>query len=188
MNTDTTPQEMTCFDSPPTPVVSSHAPDQHIETSPQSPAAPYLEYPMANSNGFPLSPVPQLPKHWSYLMDVYFETTHTWLPISQKHELLRIAYTVANGGASSMNSPSSGELSFLHAVMIYASHQASSIAHSSKVLLDHTYKAVSPQALTQSSLFEDPASYDLGHARQKHVWFKTTMLSERSSDAQHWKP
>lgn len=165
MNTDTTPQEITLFDSPPTPVVSNHAPEQYGETPPQFPVAPYLEYPMANSNGFQLSPVPQLPKHWSYLMDVYFETTHTWLPISQKHELLRIAYTVANGGANSINSPSSGELSFLHAVMIYASHQASSIAHSSKTPLDHTYKAESPQALTYSSLFADPASHDLGHVR-----------------------
>ncbi|RFN50435.1 quinic acid utilization activator [Fusarium flagelliforme] len=180
MNTDTTPQEMTLFDSPPTPVVSSHAPDQYGEASPQFPVAPYLEYPMANSNGFLLSPVPQLPKDWSYFMDVYFETTHTWLPISQKHELLRIAYTVANGGASSMNSPSSGELSFLHAVMIYASHQASSIAHSSKALLDHKYKAESPQALTQSSLFADPASYDLGHVRA----FLVLALFEM--DQKHW--
>ncbi|KAH7184535.1 fungal-specific transcription factor domain-containing protein [Fusarium flagelliforme] len=180
MNTDTTPQEMTLFDSPPTPVVSSHAPDQYGEISPQFPVAPYLEYPMANTNGFPLSPVPQLPKHWSYLMDVYFETTHTWLPISQKHELLRIAYTVANGGANSINSPSSGELSFLHAVMIYASHQASSIAHSSKTPLDHTYKAESPQVLTHSSLFADPASYDLGHVRA----FLVLALFEM--DQKHW--
>ncbi|KAJ4112177.1 hypothetical protein NW768_011756 [Fusarium equiseti] len=180
MNTDTTPPEMTLPDSPPTPVVSSHAPDRCVETSPQFPIASYLEYPIANSSGFLPLPVPQLPKHWSYLMDVYFETTHTWLPISQKHELLRIAYTVANGGASSVNSPSSGELSFLHAVMIYASHQASSIAHSSKSLLDHTYKAESPQTLTHSSLFTNPASYDLGHIRA----FLVLALFEM--DQRHW--
>jgi hypothetical protein len=64
--------------------------------------------------------------------------------------------------------------------MIYASHQASSIAHSSKVLLDHTYKAVWPQALAQSSLFEDPASYDLGHVRA----FLVLALFEM--DQKHW--
>ncbi|KAJ4026196.1 hypothetical protein NW752_001135 [Fusarium irregulare] len=180
MNTDTTPQEMTLFDSPPTPVISSHAPEQHGGTSPRFPVASHLEYPMANSNGSSLSPIPQLPKHWSFLMDVYFETTHTWLPISQKHELLRIAYTVANGGANPINPPSSGELCFLHAVMIYASHQASSIALSSKTPLDHTYKAESPQALTHTSLFADPTSYDLGHVRA----FLVLALFEM--DQKHW--
>jgi hypothetical protein len=180
MNTDTTPQEMALFDSPPTPVVSNHASKYYKDTVPQALPAPQPECPASESTGSSLSPVPQLPKNWSYLMDVYFETTHSWLPISQKHELLRTAYTVANNPSTSVNSPSSGELAFLHAVLIYASNQASSITNLSKPPLDDNYGVEPSQALIQSSLFSDSAAYDLGHIRAFLV------LSLLEMDQSHW--
>lgn len=165
MNTDTTPQEVALFDTPHTPVASDDAPGYYEETPRQPSTFPQPEYSVSGRLAPYLLPHPPLPNHWSYLMDIYFETTHSWLPISQKHELLRTAYTVANSSPTCTTSPSSGELAFLHAVLIYASHQTSSIKGSSKPVLDPTYRPGSSQTLTQCCLFADPAAYDLGHVR-----------------------
>ncbi|RGP74703.1 quinic acid utilization activator [Fusarium sporotrichioides] len=165
MNTDTTPHEVALFDSPPTPVVSVHTSNQSMEAVSQAPTISHHEAPASNSIEVSPSSILQVPMNWPYLMDVYFETTHSWLPISQKHELLRTAYTVANKLSTSANAPSSGELAFLHAVLMYSSHQASTIPNLSKASVDNTYRARSPQDLTQSSLFSDPVAYDLGHVK-----------------------
>ncbi|OBS25193.1 hypothetical protein FPOA_05728 [Fusarium poae] len=180
MNTDTTPQGMTLFDSPPTPVVSAHPSNHYVEVESQVSTAPQQNVPTSDSTRSSLSLIPQLPTNWPYLMDVYFETTHSWLPISQKHELLRTAYTVANNPSKSANSPSPGELAFLHAVLIYASHQASTIENISKPSLDHNYRVGSLQALTRSSLFSDPVAYDLGHIKTFLI------LSLHEMDCKNW--
>ncbi|XEV02439.1 hypothetical protein FSHL1_007726 [Fusarium sambucinum] len=160
MNTDTTPQGVVLFDSPPTTVVSAHTSHHSAETVLQTSTTPKQNIPRPS-----LSPIPQLPTNWPYLMDVYFETTHSWLPISQKHELLRTAYTIANISSKSATTPSPGELACLHAVLIYASHQASTIEKTSKSSFDHSHGVESPQTLAQSSLFADPTAYDLGHVK-----------------------
>ncbi|GKU12878.1 unnamed protein product [Fusarium langsethiae] len=165
MNTETTPHEVALFDSPPTPVVSVHTSNQSMEAVLQAPAIPHHEAPASNSIDVSPSSILQVPTNWPYLMDVYFETTHSWLPISQKHELLRTAYTVANNPSTSANAPSSGELAFFHAVLMYSSHQASTIPNLSKPSVNNSYRARSPQDLTQSSLFSDPVAYDLGHVK-----------------------
>ncbi|PTD07904.1 hypothetical protein HYE67_002186 [Fusarium culmorum] len=163
MNTDTTPHEVTNIDSPPTLLV--HTSNQSADAVSHVSTVPQQNNPTSNSNGSSVTLIPQLPTNWPHLMDVYFETTHSWLPISQKHELLRTAYTVANNPSTSANAPSPGELAFLHAVLMYASHQTSTIHTLPKPSLDDNYGDGSPQALTQSSLFSNPVSYDLGHIR-----------------------
>ncbi|CEI62468.1 hypothetical protein FVEN_g5010 [Fusarium venenatum] len=165
MNTDTTPQGVVLFESPPTPVVLAHPSNHSVEALLQTSTTPQQNITVSNDTKPSLSPIPQLPTNWPYLMDVYFETTHSWLPISQKHELLRTAYTVANSSSKSATTPSPGELAFLHAVLIYASHQASTMENILKSSFDHSYGVESPQTLTQSSLFADLTAYDLGHVK-----------------------
>ncbi|RGP80693.1 quinic acid utilization activator [Fusarium longipes] len=180
MNTDTTPQDMALLDSPNTPIVSTNASEHCKDTEPHTP--PHLQsgFPARESTEISLSHITTLPKNWTFLMDVYFETTHSWFPIAQKHELLRTAYTVANSPAPSAITPSSGQLAFLHAVLIYASHQSISIANSLKPPLDHSYGAGVLQSLTHSSLFSDSTNYDLGHVRAFLV------LSLLEMDQEHW--
>ncbi|EKJ73174.1 hypothetical protein FPSE_06598 [Fusarium pseudograminearum CS3096] len=163
MNTDTTPHEVTTIDSPHT--LSVPTSNHSVEAVSQVSTICQQNDPAPSCTGSSLPPIPQLPTNWPHLMDVYFETTHSWLPISQKHELLRTAYTVSNNPSTSTNAPSSGEMAFLHAVLMYASHQASTIQTLPKPSLDDNYGDASPQALTRSSLFSNPVTYDLGHIR-----------------------
>ncbi|KAI1018517.1 hypothetical protein LB503_005566 [Fusarium chuoi] len=99
MDTNTTQPDITTFDYSPLP----------IPTALQSTISHQPE-PASRSLDSTPSPIPELPKNWSYLLDLYFETTHCWFPVSQKHELLRAAYTLSNGpSTTSACSLSSGE-------------------------------------------------------------------------------
>lgn len=97
-----------------------------------------------------------LPSNWSTLLDIYFSTTHSWLPISQKQDLLRPAYVFANSVTDS-DSVSDGDLAFLMAALTYASCQAEPAEPASKVdsLLSYTL----------SFFPAESERYDIGHAR-----------------------
>ncbi|KAF5568752.1 quinic acid utilization activator [Fusarium napiforme] len=110
--------------------------------------------------------VPDLPKDWSYLLDLYFETTHCWFPISQKHELLRAAYTLSNEPTTtSASSLSTGEMAFLQAVLAYASHQSTTLSNTTNGKSDVTSSLRSPQNLLETRSFANPTAFDLGHVR-----------------------
>jgi hypothetical protein len=161
MNTDTTPQDMILT----TPVVDCLASD-FVQASPQTAISHPPEATTPLTLGCPSPSVTELPKNWPFLLDLYFETTHSWFPISQKHELLRAAYTLANRtSTSSVDLPSSAEIAFLQAVLLYASHQSTFILNSPKPTHDDAYNIMSQQDLTQTSLFANSSSYDLGHVR-----------------------
>ncbi|KAH7166419.1 hypothetical protein EDB81DRAFT_853077 [Dactylonectria macrodidyma] len=167
MNTDTTPAAEVPVDPGTTPT--------RIHPSFLSPDDGQL--PPGGPTSFPSKPVasvgpgeslmPDLPSHWPYLLDVYFETTHCWFPIAQKHELLRIAYTLASSNTSTATtgSLSSGDSAFLHAALSYASHQSTSLPSSSKPSFINQHDTKSLHALTHGPLFADPATYDVGHVR-----------------------
>ncbi|KAF5008120.1 hypothetical protein FDECE_5604 [Fusarium decemcellulare] len=129
-------------------------------------------------------PTPQLPSNWPYLLDVYFTTTHCWFPISQKHELLRIAYTLSNNPTTTapLSGVPQGDLAFLHAVISYASHQVSSMSNPVHSGLDSNNRDPSEkcQALYQSPIFKDPRNYDIGHIRA------LLMFSLLEVDLGHW--
>ncbi|KAH7071855.1 hypothetical protein BKA63DRAFT_577434 [Paraphoma chrysanthemicola] len=63
-----------------------------------------------------------LPVNWRSLLDIYFSTTHCWLPMCQKHELLRTAFVTTSASTSqSAGAPlSRGERAFLIAILSYA--------------------------------------------------------------------
>lgn len=47
--------------------------------------------------------MPELPSETWHLIDVYFSYTHSWLPIMEKHDLLRTSYQYSQQeGISSM--------------------------------------------------------------------------------------
>ncbi|KAF4435055.1 hypothetical protein F53441_13605 [Fusarium austroafricanum] len=176
MDTNTTPKETAPLNlfTPPT---STFEPVEEILHQ-----TPKNQFPDETNDSLdPQSHVPDLPKNWPWLLDLYFETTHCWFPISQKHELLRAAYTQANGAlTTSANSLSSGELAFLHAVLAYASHLSKSLKSSPNINYDTIFQIDSPHDLTRTSLFGDPTTYDLGHVRALLV------LSLFEMDQRHW--
>ncbi|KIL87244.1 hypothetical protein FAVG1_09802 [Fusarium avenaceum] len=167
MNTDTTPQDVMAFDTPTTPVAAPPTAG-FTEASPQisisHPPEPTTSHGMRSS-----SSISELPKNWPFLLDLYFETTHSWFPISQKHELLRAAYKLSNSTSTSVDLPSTGDIAFLQAVLLFASHQSAFVSDSFKSAHngahDATHNIRSSQDLGQTSLFADPSMYELGHVR-----------------------
>ncbi|KAF4333874.1 quinic acid utilization activator [Fusarium beomiforme] len=165
MDTNTTQPDIPSFDLSPLPLAAPSPAERPMQaqsqTSMHSPSKPISNH----SLNSPL-PIPDLPKNWSYLLDLYFETTHCWFPISQKHELLRAAYTLSNGPSTTASSSlSSGELGFLHAVLAYASYQSTTLLNTSRDARDKTSSLRSPQDLINTSLFADASHYSLGHVR-----------------------
>ncbi|KAF4947573.1 hypothetical protein FGADI_10304 [Fusarium gaditjirri] len=180
MDTSTTQPDLPTFDYSPLPIPIS-SPTQSIEkttlhTTISNPTEPSSQRQDSISNN-----VPELPNNWSYLLDLYFETTHCWFPISQKHELLRSAYTLSNGpSTTSAGSLSSGEMAFLHAVLAYASYQSTTLSKTSSRKPDGTESLKSPQSLLETSLFANPTAFGLGHVRALLVICLFEM------DQKHW--
>jgi hypothetical protein len=78
----------------------------------------------AISSGTPAASIdlPELPSETWHLLDVYFSYTHSWLPIIEKHDLLRTSYQYSqNRGTTS--SAVSGENAVLWAAIAYAKFQ-----------------------------------------------------------------
>ncbi|KAH7250916.1 hypothetical protein BKA59DRAFT_553553 [Fusarium tricinctum] len=162
MNTDTTPQDVMAFDTLNSPVAAPPT-SSFTDASPQI----SISHPPEPTTSHSIS---ELPQNWPFLLDLYFETTHSWFPISQKHELLRAAYKLANStSTTSDDQPSIGDIAFLQAVLLFASHQSAFISDSSKSAhngtRDGTYNIRSSQDLVQTSLFANPSMYELGHVR-----------------------
>lgn len=69
-----------------------------------------------------------LPEHWRSDLDYYFATSHCWLPISQKHDLLRTGYILSSLSTSQKTSVlvTHGDRAFLKAVLAFAAYHAES--------------------------------------------------------------
>ncbi|KAF5649991.1 quinic acid utilization activator [Fusarium sp. NRRL 52700] len=164
MDTITAQPDLPTFDYSPLPTTAT-SPTHQIESTNLHTTINRQPEPASRPESM-LSAVPELPKNWSYLLDLYFETTHCWFPISQKHEILRAAYTLSNQPSStSISSLSAGELAFLHAVLTYASYQSTKLSSKSSRKSDNMDDLKLPQSLLETSLFADPTAFDLGHVR-----------------------
>jgi hypothetical protein len=68
----------------------------------------------------------QLPTQTHQLLDLYFNYTHLWFPILERHDLFRISYRYSQGPTL----PGAGEQAVLCAVLAYATFQSqASTAH-----------------------------------------------------------
>jgi len=138
--------------------MSLDTPQINHSTSIQPPANPYHE----NDN------ILRLPPHWSQLLDIYFTNTHCWFPISQKHDLLRPAYMLANSNQDQDDGPASGERAFLWAVFAYTSHQCNASGIKFDTLRDTEQGYFSSQKLYSRALSLiplEPPVYESGHVR-----------------------
>jgi hypothetical protein len=113
-----------------------------------------------------------LPPDWRSLLDLYFSTTHCWLPMCQKHELLRTAYVMASDastqGLGETGVPvTHGERACLNAILYYASLQRSIGDTRSGNREDYvwTREATTCCSAIQSLLPDKIESYEIGHVR-----------------------
>ncbi|KAI9050527.1 hypothetical protein LZ554_005688 [Drepanopeziza brunnea f. sp. 'monogermtubi'] len=77
------------------------------------------------SSGTPVAAVdlPELPSETWHLLDVYFSYTHPWLPIIEKHDLLRTSYQYSQNRSNNSGSSGSGDNAVLWAAIAYAKFQ-----------------------------------------------------------------
>ncbi|TEA17570.1 Quinic acid utilization activator [Colletotrichum sidae] len=101
----------------------------------------------------------RLPPNWSFLLEIYFASTHSWLPMFQKHDILRLPYMLKNGQGTTdvVDSISHGDRCSLWAVLAYSSHQLAGDDSEERSKLLHVQ--------TTKLLAEEPDKYELGHVR-----------------------
>jgi hypothetical protein len=94
-----------------------------------------------------------LPATASAILEHYFSYTHCWLPIVEKHQVMRTCYEHAKG----QNRASSADLSVLWAILAYAAQQ-----------LDHESHERKPKAMlatAQHFLPDQDGPFELGHVQ-----------------------
>ncbi|KUJ14175.1 uncharacterized protein LY89DRAFT_620494 [Mollisia scopiformis] len=111
--------------------------------------------------------IPELPSETWHLIDVYFSYTHSWLPIIEKHDLLRTSYQYSqNRGTSSMSSSGSGEHAALWAAIAYAKFQHRAINNIPRALGhvgEMVWTAERMYAQARSLIPNEEGSLELGH-------------------------
>ncbi|CZR64092.1 related to quinic acid utilization activator [Phialocephala subalpina] len=123
------------------------------------------------SKGTPATSVdiPELPSETWHLIDVYFSYTHSWLPIIEKHDLLRTSYQYSqNRGGSSMSGSGSGEHAVLWAAIAYAKFQHRAINNIPRALGpvgEMVWTAERMYAQARSLIPNEEGVLELGHVQ-----------------------
>lgn len=115
---------------------------------------------------------PPLPADWRSLLDLYFSTTHCWLPMCQKHELLRTAFVIASGPCTQSLGKTElpvlqHECACLRAILSYASFQRSigDKGSGNSEQYGTAQEAAANCSAIQALLPDKVESYDIGHVR-----------------------
>ncbi|KAK5131188.1 fungal-specific transcription factor domain-containing protein [Cryomyces antarcticus] len=113
----------------------------------------------------PVSTCLRLPPNLWRLFDIYFAFTHCWLPIAEKHDVLRTSYSYPEHGLDiSAESPCSGDHAELWSVLALASYQDSgaSNGHNS----DRRYADLNRMYETARSLIpSERRAHAIGHVK-----------------------
>ena len=103
-----------------------------------------------------------LPAQASQLLDLYFTTTHSWLPIIPKHNILRASYHYANAPLSvAKEAPGSGDHAALWALLSYTVSQSPTKPQDGSVL--HTTREY--YSVARSLIPAETERYEIGHVQ-----------------------
>lgn len=107
----------------------------------------------------------QLPPNASQLLDMYFATTHTWLPIVAKHNILRASYLYANAPSISVArlSLGSGDHATLWALLSYSVSVSQSYPDNTS--LGSSLPTMKYYEIARSLIPSETEHYELGHVQ-----------------------
>ncbi|APA15924.1 hypothetical protein SS1G_09184 [Sclerotinia sclerotiorum 1980 UF-70] len=111
--------------------------------------------------------LPELPSETWHLLDVYFSYTHCWLPVIEKHDLLRISYQysqIRTNGAETV----SGDHALLWAAIAYAKFQhraINNIPHAQGLVSQDVWTAERMYTHARALIPNEEGSFDLGHVQ-----------------------
>ncbi|KAF2499975.1 hypothetical protein BU16DRAFT_453213 [Lophium mytilinum] len=108
-----------------------------------------------------------LPANIWHLFDIYFAYTHSWLPISEKHDLLKLSYSYPEDGLEiSPTSPGSGEHAELWSVLTLASIQeASTLNDSASQTASSRRSSEELYNTTRILIPNEDGTFELGHVK-----------------------
>lgn len=126
----------------------------------------------SNSNGrsaetFSVTTIPELPSETWHLLDVYFSYTHSWFPIIEKHDLLRISYQYSQRKVSPSDARS-GDFAVLWAAIAYAKFQHRAINNIPRALGpvgEKVWTAEKMYAQARAFIPAEDGIYELGHVQ-----------------------
>ena len=113
--------------------------------------------------------VPDLPSEAWHLLDVYFSYTHSWLPIIEKHDLLRTSYQYSqNRNNVPLFGYGSGDHAALWAAIAYAKFQhrtINNIPHAQGPVADMVWTAERMYSQARSLIPNEEGVFELGHVQ-----------------------
>jgi len=113
------------------------------------------------------SEVPELPSEAWHLLDVYFSYTHCWLPIIEKHDLLRTSYQYSQN-RHNLSASGTGDHAALWAAMAYGKFQhrtINNIPHAQGPVADMVWTAERVYAHARSLIPNEEGVLQLGHVQ-----------------------
>ncbi|KAH7386330.1 fungal-specific transcription factor domain-containing protein [Cadophora sp. MPI-SDFR-AT-0126] len=111
--------------------------------------------------------LPDLPSETWHLLDVYFSYTHSWLPIIEKHDLLKSSYQYSQNRGES-TSAGSGDNAVLWAAIAYAKFQHRAINNIPRALGavgEMVWTAERMYAQARSLIPNEEGNLELGHVQ-----------------------
>jgi hypothetical protein len=117
----------------------------------------------------PTPDTPDLPSEAWHLLDVYFSYTHSWLPIIEKHDLLRTSYQYSQNRSSIfMSGAGSGNHAALWAAIAYAKFQhrtINNIPHAQGAVAEMVWTAERMYTQARSLIPNEEGFFELGHVQ-----------------------
>jgi len=125
-------------------------------------------------NGLPFSIAPggttklKLPDNIWRLFDIYFNYTHSWLPIVEKHDILKMTYSYPHEGLDiSLTISGSGQHALLWSILALASVQEAFVADMSQTSISaaSTYSPSELLSISENLTCRKHGHIELGHAQ-----------------------
>jgi hypothetical protein len=133
----------------------------------------------ASVNSIKSPEVPDLPSETWHLLDVYFSYTHSWLPIIEKHDLLRTSYQYSqNRNDVPIFGYGSGDHAALWAAIAYAKFQhraINNIPHAQGPVADMVWTAERMYSQARSLIPNEEGVFELGHVQALLILALTNM-------------
>jgi hypothetical protein len=149
------------------PSVPRYLQQEYLEGSSESILSP-VSHPTVSSNGPAIAvDAPELPSETWHLLDVYFSYTHSWLPIIEKHDILRTSYQYSQSRNNvSVSGQGSGDHAVLWAAIAYAKFQhraINNIPHAQGHVAEMVWTAERMYVQARKLIPTEEGVFELGH-------------------------
>lgn len=147
-----------------TQTVSNEQPPGHVASAAAMNSGNHLSFPSAHRS---LMSGLSLPAKAWHLFDIYFAYTHCWLPIIEKHDILRTAFCYNEGNLEvSCDSRGSGNHAAMWAILTLTSFQDASASRNDETRGSHDSRLPDElYALARNLIPSETGNFEIGHVQ-----------------------